>query len=46
MAREVGGEQEGERGGKNFTTYSHGEVRGGGERGFFFLVHYFSGVFL
>ena len=36
MAREVGGEQEGERGGKNFATYSHGEVRGGGwEEDFF-----------
>ena len=40
MARESGDEREGERGDKNFMTYSHGEVRrgeGGGEggRGFF-----------
>ena len=40
MAREGGDEREGERGDKNFVTYSHG----GGGRGFF-LVHYFSGFF-
>ena len=34
MAREGGGEQEGESGGKNCVTYSHGEVMGvGGGRG-------------
>ena len=43
MAREGGDEREGERGDKNFVTYSHGEVRGG--RGLF-LVHYFSGFFV
>ena len=45
MAREGGGEREGECDGKNFATYSHGEVRGGGMGRGFFLVHYFSGVF-
>ena len=49
MAREGGGEQEGECGGKNFVTYSDGEARegGGGEGGEedFFLMHYFSEFF-
>ena len=39
MAREGGGEQEGECGGKNFVTYSHGEARGG--NGFFFNALFF-----
>ena len=34
MAREGGGEREGEFGGKHFATYYHGEARGGG-RNFF-----------
>ena len=35
MAREGGGEREGEFGGKHFATYYHGEARVGG-RGIFF----------
>ena len=42
MAREGGGEREGESGGKHFATYYHGEARGGEE---FFLMHYFSECF-
>ena len=42
MAREGGGEREGEFGGKHFETYYHGDVRGG--RGIF-LMHYFSDFF-
>ena len=42
MAREGGGEREGECGGKHFETYSHGEARRGEE---FFLMHYFSDFF-
>ena len=45
MAREGGDEREGERGDKNFVTYSHGEVTEGGRRRIF-LVHYFSDFFL
>ena len=43
MAREGGGEREGEFGGKHFATYYHGEARGGREE--FFLMHYFSECF-
>ena len=46
MAREGGGEREGERGDKNFVTYSHGEVRGGGGGGEGGEKIFFSALFL